>query len=86
MLGKIKMAIQMLILFILLSSCAARVLQRDDGVVRVALSRHFQANNSNHEKRQHEASLPQVGAEIYFIQGILCHWYLIIGVSSPDTS
>jgi len=69
----INMAIHMLLLLFFLTTCAARVLQRDNGVVRVALSRYVQAYNLSLEKRQYGTGLPQFGGEIYFIQGMLCH-------------
>ena len=79
------MAIQILILAFLLTFCAARVYQRDERVIRVPLSRYVPANISIIQKRQHETPLPQFEGEIYYIQGILCHWNFIVGISGPDT-
>ena len=80
------MAFQTLLLFVLLTSCTARVLQRDNGLVRAGLNRYFHHYNSTLEKRQDETGLPQLGGEIYFIEGILCHCYFATRTSIPDTS
>jgi hypothetical protein len=65
------MAIRVLLFLFLLTSCAARFLPRDSGIVAVPLSRYTPISNSSLGKRQDLANLPQVDDEIYFIQGIL---------------
>jgi hypothetical protein len=64
----------------LLASYAAQVPKKNGGIVRIPLSHRFR---SGHEKRQIKAGLPQVGGEIYLIQGILNYWYFSIEISKP---